>query len=186
MTQLENRNEATARVDLAAPIVQATCEVFSTMLGLEIHEKEACVEKIATAATSGVVSLVGLAGSWVGTGSICCSGQFACRIASALLMAEYESVNEDVLDSVAEITNMIIGNVKTVLEERLGAMGLSTPTVIFGKNFQTRSAGNNEWTVVSFESGSDTMHIQMCLVPNRDGASKTVRHGFLMPQLLNL
>ena len=41
------------------------------------------------------------------------------------------------LDAVAEVTNMIIGNVKTVLESRLGAMGLSTPTVIYGRNFQT-------------------------------------------------
>ena len=57
-----------------------------------------------------------------------------------LLITEYAAINEDVLDSVAEVTNMIIGNVKTALEDRLGAMGLSTPTVIYGRNFQTRSA----------------------------------------------
>ena len=68
-------------------------------------------------------------------------------------MTPYDAIDEDVLDAVAEVTNMIIGNVKTALENRLGAMGLSTPTVIYGRNFQTRSSGNQEWTVVPFDAG---------------------------------
>src|SRR5208337_4345250 len=99
------------------------------------------------------MSLIGLAGSWVGSGSLACSSGFAAKIASALLMAPYEAIDEDVLDAVAEVTNMIIGNVKTALEDRLGAMGLSTPTIIYGTNFQTRSSGNQEWTVVPFTLG---------------------------------
>ena len=67
-----------------------------------------------------------------------------------MLMTEYPAISEDVLDAVAEITNMIIGNVKTALENRLGSMLFSTPTVIYGRNFQTRSARNQEWTVVPF------------------------------------
>ena len=50
---------------------------------------------------------------------------------------------------------MIIGNVKTALESRLGAMGLSTPTVIYGRNFQTRRSGNQKWTVVPFALGEE-------------------------------
>ena len=49
--------------------------------------------------------------------------QFACKMASHLLLTEYGAVDEDVLDAVAEVTNMIIGNVKTTLENRLGADG---------------------------------------------------------------
>ncbi len=58
-----------------------------------------------------------------------------------MLMTEAPSVNEDVLDAVAELTNMIIGSVKTDLESQLGPLGLSIPTVVFGRNFRTRSAG---------------------------------------------
>ena len=67
-------------------------------------------------------------------------------------------MNEDVLDAIAEVTNMIIGNVKSALEEKVGAMGLSTPTVIFGRNFQTRSARTHEWTGVRFRSGEHDMY----------------------------
>ena len=58
--------------------------------------------------------MVGVAGSWTGTGHMSCSPQFAQKLAGALLMTEYDSVNEDVLDAVAEVANMIVGNVKTI------------------------------------------------------------------------
>ena len=83
-------------------------------------------------------------------------------------MAEYTSVNEDVLDAIAEITNMIIGNVKTLLEVDLGPMGLSIPTVIFGRNFASRTAGTFEWSVVPFVLDGEKIHIQICLAPQKD------------------
>jgi chemotaxis protein CheX len=162
----------------------ATDEVFTTMLNLNVQPGETFVEKEEPVPSSGVVSLIGLAGSWVGSGSLACSAGCAARIASALLMAPYEAIDEDVLDAVAEVTNMIIGNVKTMLESRLGAMGLSTPTVIYGRNFQTRSSGNQEWTVVPFALGEDRMCVQVCIAPNLDNGKKTTRTGFPVPHLL--
>jgi chemotaxis protein CheX len=94
-------------------------------------------------------------------------------------------MNEDVLDAVAEVTNMIIGNVKSALEDRLGAMGLSTPTVIYGRNFQTRSAGNQEWTVVPFLLEGERMCVQMCIAPNPDSRKKAPRGGFPIPHVLH-
>ena len=116
-----------------------------------------------------------------------CNAHFACLMSSKFLMADYTAVDEDVLDAMAEITNMIIGNVKTVLEEKLGAMGLSTPTVIFGRNFQTRSARTHEWTGVRFKHGEHEMAVQMCLAPNRDSSTqKTIRPGFQFPQVVGM
>jgi len=176
--------QALSQDELVDAIRGATNEVFSTMLNLEITAGEVFVEKEEAVPSSGVVSLIGLAGSWVGSGSMACSANCAAKIASALLMAPYSAVDEDVLDAVAEVTNMIIGNVKTVLETRLGAMGLSTPTVIYGRNFQTRSSGNQNWTVVPFALGEDRMCVQVCIAPNDDSGKKTTRTGFPVPHLL--
>ena len=71
-----------------------------------------------------------------------------------------------------------------VLEARLGPMGLSTPTVIYGRNFQTRSSGNQKWTVVPFALGEDRMCVQVCIAPNDDVGKKTTRTGFPVPHLL--
>ena len=70
------------------------------------------------------------------------------------------------------------------VESRLGAMGLSTPTVIYGRNFQTRSSGNQNWTVVPFALGEDRMCVQVCIAPNDDSGKKTTRTGFPVPHLL--
>lgn len=170
--------------ELAGAIRAATDEVFATMLNLTLQPGDTFVEKEEAVPTSGVVSLIGLAGSWVGSGSLACSAGFAAKIASALLMTPYDAINEDVLDAVAEVTNMIIGNVKTVLEDRLGAMGLSTPTVIYGRNFQTRSTGTQEWTVVPFTLGEDHMCVQLCIAPNVDESKKATKSGFPIPHLI--
>ena len=154
---------------IAQSLIRSTSDVFSTMLGTELPAGEVTVEGTVEGATSepndGVVSFIGLAGSWAGTGSVSCSAAMACRICAAMLMTEAPSVNEDVLDAVAEITNMIIGSVKTDLEAELGPLGLSIPTVVFGRNFKTRSAGTAEWIYVRFLWDGDPLLIKMCLAP---------------------
>jgi chemotaxis protein CheX len=85
------------------------------------------------------------------------------KVSGLMLMQEFTAVDQDVLDAVGEITNMILGNVKTTFEETLGPMGLSIPTVIYGRNFTTRSVGRSEWSVVPFELDGDSIEIQISL-----------------------
>jgi CheY-specific phosphatase CheX len=152
--------------EIIPAVLSATQEVFSTMLNLPLEMEPAREETSDPASFDGVVALVGVAGDWVGTGRISCSAKFACRIAGALIMSPpYEAVNEEVLDGVAEVSNMIVGNVKTFLEERLGSMSLSIPTVVFGRNYTTRSARVLLWNVVPFRCGGEIMEVRFCLMP---------------------
>jgi chemotaxis protein CheX len=163
-------------------VCKATQDVFSTMLGMELTPQAAYVDRTTTPEpTQGVVALIGFAGSWVGTGMYTCSADMACKLSAAMLMCEYEAVNEEVLDAVAEVTNMVLGNVKTELEAELGPMGLSIPTVIFGRNFTTRSLGKQEWTVVPFLFEAERVEISLCLMPDRDRGADAVKPGFSRP-----
>lgn len=153
---------------LVKAVAGAASQVFEMMLGMEVAPGEAYVEQSAPTETERVVALIGLAGTWIGTGMLSCSSQFACKISSRMLMTEYEAVTEDVLDAMAEMSNMIFGNVKTELEEELGVLGLSIPTVIFGRNFATRSVGKQSWTVVPIRSETDVMELRICLTKNTE------------------
>lgn len=86
-------------------------------------------------------------------------------------MTECSSVDGEVLDAVAEISNMIFGNVKTALEEHVGPLGLSIPTVIFGRNFTTRSVGQQPWTVIELNTDAGVMSMRICLTPNSNKGS---------------
>jgi chemotaxis protein CheX len=151
-------------------IQRSAAAVFSTMLGAELPPGQAGTDNGTRSTNDGVVSLIGLAGAWAGTGSITCSPAVACRLCSLMLMSDFPAVNEDVLDAVAELTNMIIGGVKSELESRVGPLGLSIPTVVFGRNFTTRSAGKMEWTAVRFPWEREWLTVRMFLAPAEKAA----------------
>jgi chemotaxis protein CheX len=168
---------------LAQMIRKATDEVFSTMLGVAIKADAAYVEQVPPEHFDGVVSFIGLAGAWAGTGSLCCSSKFACSLSSTFLMTECAVVDEQVLDAIGELTNMIIGNVKNEVEEHLGPIGLSIPTVIHGRNFAARSLGRDAWTVVPFWCGADRLDVKICLTPKEQAANDhgTRTRAFILP-----
>ena len=160
--------EIVTQQEIEQAISKASREVFETMLNLPLEVEPSVMRTLIEPETfHGVVALVGVAGSWTGTGHISCSPHFAQKVAGALLMTEYDAVNEDVLDAVAEVANMIVGNVKTIFEEKLGPLGLTVPTVIYGRNYQTRSAGVKDWVRVRLRSGDENMDINFCLMPSR-------------------
>jgi len=140
-------------------------DVFSTMLGVSATPDTDTVEKGGMESFNGVMALVGIAGAWTGTGRLLVSPKMACTLPGHLLMSSFESVDEEVLDAVAEIANMVVGNVKNMLEEELGAMCLSVPTVIFGKNYMTRSSKVHDWLVVPFQCLGESIEFRFCLMP---------------------
>jgi chemotaxis protein CheX len=155
---------------LVAIIRSATEEVFSMMLGLPVECGTAYQEQAGDQSFDGVVGLVGLAGAYVGAGRVSCSAQFACTVSSAMLSSEFPAVNEEVLDALAEVTNMIIGNVKSHIENEFGQMGLSIPTVIYGRNYKARCTAPTGWTVVPFHSGEERMDVRLCIAPGAENA----------------
>ncbi|MBZ2185810.1 MAG: chemotaxis protein CheX [Bryobacter sp.] len=148
-------------------VESATKEVFQTMLGLDATVGEHFIEEPDKGLSMGVIGIIGLVGDWTGTAVVSCSSPLACRVANTLFMQEYAYVNDEVLDAVAEITNMIIGNLKNNLELKLGTMGLSIPAVVFGRNFATRRSGKESWYVIRFDVDGERLDVQLCLTPNQ-------------------
>jgi chemotaxis protein CheX len=149
-------------------VQNATVEIFQTMLGVAIEPVAAFSDRSSPSVIDGVVSIVAIAGTWVGTGTVTCSAAFACRVCELFLMTEAPSVNDDVLDAVGELANMIIGNFKTAAEALVGPLGLSVPTVIYGKNFTSKSIGTNDWIIMPFKAGKDTFEVRVWFAPAAD------------------
>lgn len=160
---------------ISASIRHAVHEAFSTMLNVNLEEGEVLDPSVAPEEGlpephEGVMSFIGLAGAWAGTGTIMCPASVACRICSQMLMTESKSVDEEVLDAVAELTNIVIGSVKNELEHQLGPLGLSIPTVIFGRNFKTKSTPQTERVIERFHWDGETFLVKLCLAPGEKQA----------------
>jgi len=146
----------------------ATEEVFSTMLGIELAAGEPYQRPSKPEPTNGVVALIGLTGKWVGTGSISCTGDFARKISGQLLMSEFASIDQEVLDAMGEVTNMIIGSFKNALEAEVGMLDMSIPVVVFGHNFTATSIHRADWIVVPFDCGNERFIVKACLAPQTE------------------
>jgi chemotaxis protein CheX len=154
-----------------AAIVQAmsgaALEVFSTMLGLEASPGEPAIGRHEPSHRSNMVALLGLTGDWSGSGRIFLGPVFACQLASAMMMQEYPDVCDDVIDAVAEIANMVIGNAKNALEATFGTLRLSTPMILYGGEFETRTAGSPEWVTLPIVCANRVLTVQITLSPKK-------------------
>lgn len=149
-------------------VKSTTTDVFATMLAMPVTPKDVVVETKTTSNNVGLMAVLGMAGAVSGSGSLCLSESMACRAAGRFLMSEYTEVNDEVLDAISELCNMIVGGLKTTLEEQFGPMGLSMPTVVCGKDYLTRVSNLGERINVSFEYSEDGMtekfNVVVCLI----------------------
>lgn len=152
---------------LMRSVIEATSEVFLTMLEMEVRFDGMADD--AEASGSGLISLVGITGDWGGSGVFCCSPRFAAIACGRMLGSEIDPenpvINDEVLDVVAELTNMMVGNMKNGLEAITGPLAISVPTVIHGRNFQFRNAAGLRGASLRFEGVGEMFEVRIALAP---------------------
>jgi chemotaxis protein CheX len=140
-------------VEMARYIIDATKEVFSTMMVMEVEDQYPMQEPVTTFHCS-ITGMVGLAGSYTGILSIHCPAHLAMKITSNMLGMEVDEVGEDVNDALGEIANMLGGHVKQVLSKGGLDLNLSIPTVISGETY-TISSVSNDTVIIPFQFESE-------------------------------
>jgi chemotaxis protein CheX len=148
-------------------IQNAAIRVFSTMLTKELTPQPPHLETESAAVTEGVIAQISVVGPCSMTSLVCCSADVARQIASAMLMQECAAVDAEVLDAMAEIANMIVGNVKTDLDAQMGGVSLSIPTVTYGRNFTVHNH-SNRWMIVPFLMDAQPFNIKVCFEPETE------------------
>ena len=154
-------------------IVSATTAVVETMLDLPI-EVVAQLDSGPETERSVLVSMIGLSGPWAGVGSLHCSAGLAAEIHQRMFMAEEKEhgVTDEVMDAVAEVNNMIVGNFKHAVAEQLGVLMMSIPTTIYGQEFVMKSQADSQNLGIRFRVGGYQMETHVALAPYREAATR--------------
>jgi chemotaxis protein CheX len=143
------------------------------MLGMQVSHEGTV--KDSRMSENGLISLIGITGDWGGSGVFCCTPVLASIISARMLGEEVDTtrpvIDEEVLDVVAEVTNMMIGNIKNSLEPMTGPLAISVPTVIHGRNFQFRNACGLTGTSVSFMTEGECFEVRIALGPSSEQAA---------------
>jgi chemotaxis protein CheX len=117
-------------IDYINPVVQALEEVFHTMLnsnlertGIGLMENSHALYRVS--------GIVGVSGKGVGTVVLSMQPSVAIKAAETMLMMEgLTEVNNDVLDTVGELTNMVCGSAKAKLAQF--QLSISLPNILTG------------------------------------------------------
>jgi chemotaxis protein CheX len=141
-------------------LVQATVEVFGTMLGCRIDGGEPVVGE--PPPRTNVVSTVGFAGSNSGLVTLGCSSDAAREITAALLGLDPGEVDDELADAIGEMTNMIAGQFRNRMSGDHG-WALTTPFSTIGSDFTTVYAAGTRRVVCPFSMGRHSLFVELVL-----------------------
>lgn len=130
-------------------IEQIAQSVFATMLEMELVR----VDGQALPEHDHILSAVHIVGGWTGSVVLAMSQPVARSAAAAMLqMSEADVTPTDLNDVASELTNMIGGNLKSLLP---GPSFLSLPTIVSGSDFgvQVRDAESLDDVTLVCEAG---------------------------------
>ena len=148
-------------VDFINPFIDSATNVFETMLGCTVTRTGLKLNEHFTPEYD-ITGIIGLSGKASGNVVISFEQKLALKATEALLGEAVSTMNDDVIDTVGELTNMIAGHAKTGLEEM--EMVIALPTVIVGQNHSIRFPSKVQSLSIPFTSDWGCFNIEVGLV----------------------
>ncbi|MEM8947485.1 MAG: chemotaxis protein CheX [Planctomycetota bacterium] len=151
---------ATVADDLALESLNINPTLFSTVKDSVENALSMCdvnIRCVGVSATptqeSGIITgMIGVHGKVSGFVSVNMSEHFAITAVSGLLQEQFSKLNSQVIDGAGEITNIVVGGVKSGLSKTgLAFSQITVPSVIVGQNFTIAYAPGLEYLTVTFE-----------------------------------
>ena len=150
-------------MELQEKIIEATQEIFSSMVMLEVVVSSEPTPE-SNLHSDSITGLVGLAGVHKGVLAIHMPDKVALAVTSSFLGMDVEEINADVEDAIGELANMLGGNVKTILSENGRDINLSLPSTIAGHEYTFQLASQTaERTVIAFEADAGSFQVELQL-----------------------
>ena len=125
--------------DIRSHIVDSIVETFDTMVSIEIEISDS--EPPDTAGISRMVAAVNFAGHVIGLINIQVTTELARQMMANMQEIEPEEVedNGEIKDMLAEIANIVGGNLKSALNDAGYTCVISTPSLTYGADFSIKS-----------------------------------------------
>jgi CheY-specific phosphatase CheX len=142
-------------------IWKSASETFATMIFLPIEKSDDAADQ--GDAESSLICTITFTGPLQGVFAIRCSAVTAEKIARAMLMSEPDDdlCEADVCDALGEVTNMVLGGIKTRIAETVGEIHISIPSVIKGLDIQPAMGRNTSEAHVCAKCDGESMKMSV-------------------------
>ncbi len=124
------------QISMSETLLDAAKEVFETMIFMKVTEKEDQETEIVGDTYLGTITFKGEMEGCLG---VTLEEAAAKAVAANMLGLEpdEEVSEEDLADAVGEVANMVMGGVKSRMQDKIGSLEISVPTVISGRNLKS-------------------------------------------------
>lgn len=151
--------------ELADLLRSAVPEVFSTMLSMEAEYQPADIPLPEFDAQ--VAGAVGFTGKLDGVVYLFATLDFARMLTSRLLGLSEADVDNDemVNDAVGELTNMVVGHMKSRMCDRGAACVITIPSVVRGSHFSITAVSPTASRMLHFDCKQGHLLVQVMIKP---------------------
>ncbi|MCP5018803.1 MAG: chemotaxis protein CheX [Ketobacter sp.] len=149
-------------VDIVNPFLESMSNVLATMAMLEPQAGQVAIkdEDIACGEITGIIGLVG--DNFKASLAVSFSRPVILEITARMLGEEITDIDDTVIDLVGEITNMVTGGAKNLLDQKGYSIGLSTPMVVTGVNHKVTHKAKGPRIVVPFTLEAGEFFVEVC------------------------
>lgn len=135
------------------PLYKAICTaVGNALIMCECRARCVGVATVPSSDPGRISGLIGVHGKVSGFVTVNMAERLAIRAVNGLLQDQQQTLTAQVVDGVGEITNIIVGGIKSVLADTTWAFPhITVPSVIVGSGYRMAYAKGLEFLCVTFE-----------------------------------
>ncbi|CAB1069259.1 Flagellar motor switch protein FliN [Olavius algarvensis Delta 1 endosymbiont] len=154
MSEIEN-------FDIRTHVIESIVETFDTMVSMEIAVSDA--EPPRTAGVSRMVAGVNFAGHVIGLINIQLTSDLARLMMAYMLDLEPEEIEDgaEIKDMLAEISNIVGGNLKSALNDAGHPCVISTPSLTYGADFSIKSLSMDRFERYVFNYQDEVIFVEV-------------------------
>ena len=150
--------------DMDHLVSSAVASVFGTMLNLPVDEEPQSVSTPENEAQ--IAGSVGFIGVVTGVVFIYSTVSFARNVTRRMLGSEAAVMGEEMVnDAFGEITNMIVGHIKSRLADRGMTCVLTIPSILRGSHFTIEPTSSTRRRISTFRCAGDNVVVEVLLKP---------------------
>jgi len=150
------------------PVLEATRNVFVTMAQFEPRVGPMEL-KTDTLARGDVTGLIGVEGGGVhGSLAITFPKDVILDLMHRILSMDSTTIDEQALDLTGEISNMVLGGAKSLLEHQGYDLGLTLPKVLSGKDHNVNHLCQGTTLILPLFTPTSTFYVEVCFVEPQD------------------
>lgn len=148
--------------DIINPFLSSVLNVLSTMATLEVSPGKPSLKKgnISRGDVSGIIGMT--TKTIKGSMAITFPANVVFDIVKRMLGEEVSSIDDTVTDLVGELTNMIVGGAKGLLEEKGYDIGMATPVVVTGEDHEVIHKAKGQKILMPFTCEAGTFYVEIC------------------------